>query len=89
MNTREEIQRLEERQLELLSVMRRSDDHAVKCSKLGRSFEHDYPEEYAAYVAANREYNANEAKMAELAVRLEAEEAEGLRQDEMFNESNE
>lgn len=56
--------------------MRRSDDHAVKCSKLGRSFEHDYPEEYAAYVAANREYNANETKMAELAVRLEAEATE-------------
>lgn len=86
MNTREEIQRLEERQLELLSVMRRSDDHAVKCSKLGRSFEHDYPSEYAAYVAANREYNANEAKMAELAVRLEAE---SFRTDERFNESNE
>lgn len=76
MNTREEIQRLEERQLELLSIMRRSDDHAVKCSKLGRSFEHDYPSEYAAYVAANREYNANEAKMAELTVRLEAEATE-------------
>lgn len=76
MNTREEIQRLEERQLELLSVMRRSDDHAVKCSKLGRSFEHDYPEEYTAYVAANKEYNASEAKMAELAIRREAEEAE-------------
>lgn len=76
MNTREEIQRLEERQLELLSVMRRSDDHAVKCSKLGRSFEHDYPSEYAAYVAANREYNANETQMAELAVRLEAEATE-------------
>lgn len=73
MNTREEIQRLEERQLELLSAMRRSDDHAVKCSKLGRSFEHDYPSEYAAYVAANKEYNANEAKMAELAIRLEVE----------------
>lgn len=76
MNTREEIQRLEERQLELLSVMRRSDDHAVKCSKLGRSFEHDYPAEYAAYVAANKEYNANEAKMTELAIRLEAEATE-------------
>lgn len=76
MNTREEIQRLEERQLELLSVMRRSDDHAVKCSKLGRSFEHDYPSEYAAYVAANREYNANETQMAELAVQLEAEATE-------------
>lgn len=76
MNTREEIQRLEERQLELLSVMRRSDDHAVKCSKLGRSFEHDYPSEYAAYVAANKEYNANETKMAELDSRLEAKATE-------------
>lgn len=86
MDTREEIQRLEERQLELLSVMRRSDDHAAKCAKLGRSFEHDYPEDYAEYTAANSEYNDNETKMAELAVRLEAE---GLRPDEMFNESNE
>lgn len=74
MNTREEIQRLEERQLELLSVMRRSDDHAVKCSKLGRPFGQDYPEEYAAYVAANAEYNANEARAAELAALLEAED---------------
>lgn len=86
MDTREEIQRLEERQLELLSVMRRSDDHAAKCAKLGRSFEHDYPEDYAEYTAANSEYNDNETKMAELAVRLEVE---GLRPDEMFNESNE
>lgn len=86
MDTREEIQRLEERQLELLSVMRRSDDHAAKCAKLGRSFEHDYPEDYAEYTAANSEYNDNETKMAELAVRIEAE---GLRPDEMFNESNE
>lgn len=86
MDTREEIQRLEERQLELLSIMRRSDDHAAKCAKLGRSFEHDYPEDYAEYTAANSEYNDNETKMAELAVRLEAE---GLRPDEMFNESNE
>ena len=89
MNTREEIQRLEERQLELLSVMRRSDDHAVKCSKLGRPFGQDYPEEYAAYVAANTEYNANEARLAELSTMLESEEAEGLRTGEMFNESNE
>lgn len=89
MNTQEEIQRLEERQLELLSVMRRSDDHAVKCSKLGRSFEHDYPQEYAAYVAANTEYNANETRMAELRVSLEGEEAESLRMGETFNQVNE
>lgn len=89
MNTREEIQRLEERQLELLSVMRRSDDHAVKCSKLGLPFEHEYPEEHAAYVAANAEYNANEARAAELAALLEAEEAESLRAGEMFNDVNE
>lgn len=76
MDTREEIQRLEERQLELLSIMRRSDDHAAKCAKLGRSFEHDYPGDYADYTAANSEYNENEAKMAELAVWIEAEEAE-------------
>lgn len=73
METREEIQRLEERQLELLSEMRRSDDHAAKCSKLGRPFGQDYPEEYAAYVAANAEYNANELTLADLYKQLEKE----------------
>ena len=89
MNTREEIQRLEERQLELLSVMRRSDDHAVKCSKLGRPFGQDYPDEYTAYVAANAEYNVNEARLAELSAMLESKEVESLRTGETFNESNE
>ncbi len=69
--------------------MRRSDDHAVKCSKLGRPFEHEYPQEHAAYVAANAEYNANETRLAELSAMLESEEAESLRTNEMFNESNE
>ena len=89
METREEIQRLEERQLELLSEMRRSDDHAAKCSKLGRPFGQDYPEEYAAYVAANAEYNANEKRLAGLRARLADEEAECLRPDETFNETSE
>ena len=79
MDTREQIQRLEERQLELLSIMRRSDDHAAKCAKLGRSFEHDYPEDYAEYTAANSEYNANEARLSELALLAESEDAEGMR----------
>ena len=79
MDTREEIQRLEERQLELLSIMRRSDDHAAKCAKLGRSFEHDYPGDYAEYTAANSEYNANETRLSELALLAEREDAEGMR----------
>lgn len=85
MDTREEMQRLEERQLELLSIMRRSDDHAAKCAKLGRSFEHDYPQDYADYTAANAEYNANESRLAELALLVESEYVEGMRNVEPFN----
>lgn len=79
MDTREEMQRLEERQLELLSIMKRSDDHAAKCAKLGRSFEHDYPADYAEYTSANAEYNENEARLAELALVAESMDAEVMR----------
>lgn len=79
MDAREQLQRLEERQLELLSEMSKSDAHAAKCAKLGKKFATTYPEDYAAYAAANDEYNANEAKIAEAKLAIEAEELENLR----------
>lgn len=68
--TREErdeaLRNLEERQLALLGVMKKSDDHASKCVKLGLSFKDEYSEEYKAYSDARTEYNENETKIAEL-----------------------
>lgn len=75
MNTKEQISALESRQLELLATMRKSDAHALKCQKLGRSFETEYPEDFAAYTAANAEYNEKEIQLEELR-RREAEERE-------------
>lgn len=82
MDARTQLQQLEERQLELLSVMSESDAHAAKCAKLGKKFATVYPEDYAAYIAANEEYNANEAKIAEAKLAIEAEEIENLRHAE-------
>ena len=79
MDAREQLQQLEERQLELLAVMSESDAHAAKCAKLGKKFATAYPEDYAAYIAANEEYNANETKIAEAKLAIEAEEIENLR----------
>ena len=79
MDARTQLQQLEERQLELLAVMSESDAHAAKCAKLGKKFATAYPEDYAAYIAANEEYNANEAKIAEAKLAIEAEEIENLR----------
>ena len=45
--------------------MRKSDEHASKCNKLGRKYSTQYPEEYAEYIQANEEYNTNETLLAE------------------------
>ena len=72
----ESLQKLSERQFELLAVMKGSDDHAAKCMKLGLKFKTQYPDEYTAYEAARTEYNENEVKIAELeATEVETEEA--------------
>ena len=86
MDTKEQIHLFEVRQMELLYIMRKSDDHAAKCSKLGRSFERDYPREYAEYISANNEYNTNEARIAELSRQAEAEDAESIREVEFLIE---
>ena len=73
---REELLRqANEQQLELLSVMAKSDAHASKCAKLGLVFADEYPEEYQEYCSAREQYNANQERIAELeAACIEEEE---------------
>lgn len=64
-----------EQQLELLSVMAKSDAHASKCAKLNLVFADEYPEEYQEYCSAREQYNANQERIAELeAACIEEEE---------------
>ena len=74
--TREEINALERRQLELRATMQKSDEHALKCAKSGLDFRETYPGDWTAYEAAREEYNRNETELAALYLRLESEEAE-------------
>ncbi len=60
------LRKANEQQLNLLSVMAKSDAHASKCAKLGLVFSDEYPEEYAEYCSAREQYNANEERIAEL-----------------------
>ena len=74
MNTKERISALESRQLELRDTMAKSDAHAAKCVKTGRSFQEEYPSEYSDYLAANEEFNANETILQTLREEVEKEE---------------
>ena len=60
------LRKANEQQLNLLSVMAKSDAHASKCAKLGLTFSDEYPEEYAEYCSARDKYNANQERIAEL-----------------------
>ena len=60
------LRKVNEQQLNLLSVMVKSDAHASKCAKLGLTFSEEYPEEYAEYCSAREKYNANQERIAEL-----------------------
>ena len=66
------LRQLNEKQLQLASVMSQSDAHASKCIKLGLNFSETYPNDYQAYVNAREEYNINEVEIA----RIEAIEVE-------------
>lgn len=79
--TREEINALERRQLELRATMQKSDEHALKCAKSGLNFQETYPDDWTAYESAREEYNTNETALAALYLRLESEEAEEMRQE--------
>ena len=75
MNTQEQINALESRQLELQAIMAKSDAHAAKCSKLGLEFSKTYPKDLAEYQAANSEYNSNETVLETLRQTLAEEQA--------------
>lgn len=73
MTTIEQINALERDQHEQRAVMRKSDEHALKCAKSGLDFKETYPEDWTAYEAARVKYNENETALAALYDRLEAE----------------
>jgi hypothetical protein len=73
METQQQINELQSRQLELRAIMASSDERAAKCVKNGTSFRETYPEDFAQYEAANAEYNDNELVLAELQATREAE----------------
>ena len=58
--------RIQERLLELASVMSNSDAHASKCVKLGLSYKDTYPNEYNEYVKAREDYNQLEKDLTAL-----------------------
>lgn len=60
------LRKANEQQLNLLSVMAKSDAHASKCAKLGLTFSEEYQEEYEEYCSAREKYNANQERIAEL-----------------------
>lgn len=68
---------IQERLLELASVMSKSDAHASKCAKLGASFKNMYPEEYKEYTQAREDYNQLEKDLVTLE-NVEVEEEEVL-----------
>ena len=64
--------RIQERLLELASIMSNSDAHASKCVKLGASFKNMYPNEYKEYTQAREDYNSLENEI----IALESAEVE-------------
>ena len=68
----ERMARIQERLLELASVMSKSDAHASKCTKLGVSYMDNYPNEYKEYIKAREDYNQYEKDL----VTLESVEVE-------------
>ena len=62
----ERMARIQERLLELASVMSKSDAHASKCVKLGLSYKDNYPNEYDEYTQAREDYNQLEKELVAL-----------------------
>ena len=73
MTNEENLSRLQARQLELLTLMGKSDAHAAKCAKLGVKFSDEYPDDLKEYEAANAEYNSNEETISSLEMQILAE----------------
>lgn len=74
MSKQEELKQMQARIVELRTIMASSDAHASKCAKLGKKFQTQYPEDYAAYVAANAEYQAVEQRVKDLEFEISLEE---------------
>ena len=71
----ERLQELRERMLALRAEMQKTDGKASKCAKCGLVFADVYPEEYAQYTDANKEYNDVEEEYKQvLAQSVEEEE---------------
>ena len=70
--------RIQEKLLELASIMSKSDAHASKCTKLGVSYKDTYPNEYKEYTQAREDYNQLEKDL----TALESAEVE----EEIINE---
>ena len=58
--------RIQERLLELASIMCKGDAHASKCFKLELSYKDNYPNEYDEYIKAREDYNQLEKDLATL-----------------------
>ena len=69
--------RIQERLLELASIMSKGDAHASKCVKLELSYKDTYPNEYKEYTQAREEYNSLENELAALE-NVDVEEEEVL-----------
>lgn len=78
MDSKDKINELQSRQLELRAIMSASDDRAAKCFKMGTSFKDEYPEDWATYVSANNEYNENEQTLIGLQESLSEEYEESI-----------
>lgn len=74
MTKQEELKQLQTRKVALIAIMASSDAHAAKCAKLGKEFQTQYPEDYAAYVAANEEYQTVEQRINALEFELSLDE---------------
>lgn len=57
------LQRLAEQQFELKKEIERGDEHAIKCVKKGLVYSEEYPDEYASYLLAVKQYNENQEEI--------------------------
>lgn len=83
--TTEELKNLlvdkQQRMNELKGIMADSDNHAKKAKKLSLDFGETYPEDKAAYIAANMEYHELEDACREIEAeikRMEEEEQQAM-----------
>ncbi len=74
MPKKEELSQLQARKVALLTTMQKSDAHAAKCAKLGMEFAQEYPDDYAEYVDANKEYQEVERRINNLEFEISVEE---------------